>query len=191
MVFRLKNKYYFFRKFNSYLIHKNYYLASLYKCIFSKKDKKSQSFFRFLNSFKINSSLILTSDLNSLKSSLILKIQIVSEKSQPRIKSSKLGEPTIFSRINNNTIKVNKIIPTAITSRNLLFIHPPNNFKERKYKITPTIDASASVGSQLILKYRLKIRPEITKAITPTANALSSFETTNNISNLVYKIFNF
>jgi hypothetical protein len=191
MVFRLKNKYYFFRKFNSYLIHKNYYLATLYKCIFSKKDKKSQSFFRFLNSFQINSSLILTSDLNSLKSSLILKTQIVSERSQPRIKSSKLGEPTIFSHINSNTIKVNKIIPTAITSRNLLFIHPPNNFKERKYKMTPTIDASASVGNQLILKYRLKIRPEITKAITPTANALSSFETMNNISNLVYKIFSF
>ncbi|MCC5994481.1 MAG: hypothetical protein LM587_02735, partial [Candidatus Aenigmarchaeota archaeon] len=65
----------------------------------------------------------------------------------------------------------------------------PNNFKERKYKITPTIDESASVGNQLILKYRLKMRPEITKAVTPITNALSSFESMDNISNFIYKFF--
>jgi len=111
----------------------------------------------------------------------MLKTQIVRERSQPRTKSSKLGEPTIFNHIKSNTIKVNKIIPTAITSKNLLFTQSPNNFKERKYRATPMIDASASVGNQLILKYRLKISPEITRAITPIANALSSFETMDNI----------
>jgi hypothetical protein len=35
----------------------------------------------------------------------------------------------------------------------------------------------------------LKIRPEITKAITPITNALSSFESMGNISNFIYKFF--
>jgi hypothetical protein len=61
---------------------------------------------------------MLTSDLNSFKSSLMFKTWIVGGSTEKKF--FKFDKLTILNHIKSNTIKVNKIIPTAITSKNLL-----------------------------------------------------------------------